>query len=306
MAAACDTVNVRSPMVTEPVRALPAFAETLIVTMPGPVPVVPEVTDIQGELLDVSHGQPLGALTATFAVLSAAGTSTLDGSRANRQGAAAWLKTARWPFTVTLPSRELPSGLGAAWNATAPLPCPEAGESPEIQAGSADAVHVHSAWVPTAMLPGPPAASSVEGDALTETSHFAGVGPTAVVVVAVEPQAPTMAAGTIASRTRTCLCSTNCLPSLLDPKLTWVDNPQRTGASIRALVWPRGARCACQTQVSSGIKTLVTPTGYEARLRVYGRYAGSEDSVNPAIHNLNKRRRSANMRQALFQRCWGD
>jgi len=60
---------------------------------------------------------------------------------------------------------------------------------------------------------------------------------------------------------------------------------------MRALVRPRGGRCACQTQVSSGIKTLVTPTGYEARLRVYGRCAGSQDSVNPAIPNLNKRRR---------------
>ena len=106
------------------------------------------------------------------------------------------------PLTVTLPWREVPFGLGAAWKATAALPCPEVGDSPDIQVASAEAVHVHSGWVATAMLPAPPAASSVDGDAVTETEHFTGVGPSAVVVVDVEPQAATAAANTIARNNR--------------------------------------------------------------------------------------------------------
>ena len=104
---------------------------------------------------------------------------------------------------MTLPWREVPFGFGAAWKATEALPCPEVGDSPDIQLASAEAVHVHSGWVVTATLPAPPAASIADGDAVTETAHFTGVGPSAVVVVDVEPQAATAAANTIARSSRT-------------------------------------------------------------------------------------------------------
>ena len=85
---------------------------------------------------------------------------------------------------------------------TLALPCPDAGESSDIHFASVDAVHVHSGWVATATLPAPPAASIADEGAAIETGHFAGVGPTPVVVVAVAPQAETIAASDNAMGTR--------------------------------------------------------------------------------------------------------
>jgi hypothetical protein len=70
--------------------------------------------------------------------------------------------------------------LGSTLKLTDPLPCPDAGETCEIQdASAADAVHVQSGVVVTAMLADPPVESIEIGDDDSETSHFTGVGPEA-------------------------------------------------------------------------------------------------------------------------------
>jgi hypothetical protein len=50
-AAACDTVNVRLAIEMLPVRAAPAFAATVNVTAPSPLPLEPDVIVIHGTLL---------------------------------------------------------------------------------------------------------------------------------------------------------------------------------------------------------------------------------------------------------------
>ena len=55
--AACDTVTAWPAIVTGPVRAGPAFAATVIVACPDPLP--PPVTVSHGVLLDVVHAHPL-------------------------------------------------------------------------------------------------------------------------------------------------------------------------------------------------------------------------------------------------------
>jgi hypothetical protein len=87
-AAACETVNIWPPTSTEPARAMPVLDAARIVTVPGPVPVAPAVTDIQGAPLDVAHEHPLGLVTATVAVPPASETSTLDAASVMVQAAA--------------------------------------------------------------------------------------------------------------------------------------------------------------------------------------------------------------------------
>ena len=70
---------------------------------------------------------------------------------------------------------EAPS-LAATRNETVPEPCPDAGESAEIQFAFVAASHAHSGCVVTANDPAPPAASSGGGVA-SVTRHFTGFGP---------------------------------------------------------------------------------------------------------------------------------
>jgi len=193
-AAACDTVNDCPSMTNTPVRAPPVLEAAVDVTVPLPLPLFPALTDSQPELLTACHEHPFGAATDTVKLPPVAGNCPLDSARFTRQGAAAWLMVARCPLTVTPAWRAMPFGFGAAWNATSALPCPDSGASADIQLASVDAVHVHSGCVATAMLPAPPAASIADGGAVIETAHFAGVGPTPVVVVAVAPQAEAITA----------------------------------------------------------------------------------------------------------------
>lgn len=84
------------------------------------------------------------------------------------------------PFTTRSAWRPDVSVLGATRKLIEPLPCPDAGETCEIQeASAADAVHVQSGVVVTAMLADPPVESIEIGDDDSETSHLTGVGPEA-------------------------------------------------------------------------------------------------------------------------------
>ena len=60
-----------------------------------------------------------------------------------------------------LPSRAEAPSLAATRNVTLPLPCPDAGDNPEIQLADVDASHAHSGCAVTAKLPEPPAASII-------------------------------------------------------------------------------------------------------------------------------------------------
>ena len=62
---ACETVNVRPPMLSVPCRSGPLFAATVNPTEPLPVPLAPDVIDIQPALLVAVQPQPLPALTST-------------------------------------------------------------------------------------------------------------------------------------------------------------------------------------------------------------------------------------------------
>jgi hypothetical protein len=78
--AAWFTVNVRPPIVTVPVRAAPALADTFNITVPFPLPLAPDVIDSHGALLIAVHAQPAVVVTATLIpVAPAAGADWLVG-----------------------------------------------------------------------------------------------------------------------------------------------------------------------------------------------------------------------------------
>jgi hypothetical protein len=80
LTAACVTVNVSSSTVIVPVRLLRlAFAATLNATVPGPLPVAPDVIEIQdAEELD-DHWHPASVSTLRLLVVAPAGTEVLTG-----------------------------------------------------------------------------------------------------------------------------------------------------------------------------------------------------------------------------------
>lgn len=61
------------------------------------------------------------------------------------------------------------------------MPCPDAGDNPEIQLAFVEASHVHSGCVVIASEPVPPPASIIGGDA-SDTMHFTGFGPVVLTV----------------------------------------------------------------------------------------------------------------------------
>ena len=62
---ACETVNVRPPMLSVPCRSGPLFAATVNPTEPLPVPLAPDAIDTQPALLVAVQAQPPPALTST-------------------------------------------------------------------------------------------------------------------------------------------------------------------------------------------------------------------------------------------------
>ena len=78
-------------------------------------------------------------------------------------------------------SRADAPSLAATRNSTLPLPCPEAGDNPEIQGAALEASHAHSGCVVTENLAAPPLASTANGLA-SDTWHLTGSGPIGVVV----------------------------------------------------------------------------------------------------------------------------
>jgi len=75
---ACVTVNVLAPIVTVPVRdVVPAFAATLSVALPDPIPV--ETVVIQLAVLTAVHAHPAAAVTVAVTTAPPATTDWLVG-----------------------------------------------------------------------------------------------------------------------------------------------------------------------------------------------------------------------------------
>lgn len=70
----CETVNVWPPAVIVPLRAEPEFAVAVNWTVPGPLPLAPDVTLIHPALTTAVHVHPRLVLTANDAAPPPAGT----------------------------------------------------------------------------------------------------------------------------------------------------------------------------------------------------------------------------------------
>ena len=91
------------------------------------------------------------------------------------------------------PSRADDPSLGVTRNSTSPLPCPEAGDNPEIQFTALDTVHPHSGCVAIDNLAAPPPASTTDGFA-SDTGHLTGSGPVPVTIVVEDALQPAVTA----------------------------------------------------------------------------------------------------------------
>ena len=113
----------------------------------------------------------------------------LDGETSYRH-VARWDTRACSPLTMMAPSRGDAPSLAATRNDTVADPCPDAGDSTEIQSVVVAASHTHSGCVVTASDPAPPAASSAAG-AANVTPHFTGFGPWVIVEEVSQPETST-------------------------------------------------------------------------------------------------------------------
>src|SRR5436190_24082573 len=93
-----------------------------MVTVPLPLPLLPDEIVSQEALLLAVHAHPAPAETLTFADPPAAGMVSPDGPRPKLQ-LAAWVTVTLWPAIVSMPARGPPA---AGLNRTVPLPVPVA------------------------------------------------------------------------------------------------------------------------------------------------------------------------------------
>ena len=162
------TVKVCPPMVTVPVRLVPAvLAATLRPTVPLPVPEAPEVTAIHAALLVAVRAQPLVPLTDTATGPPDAATFWLDGDSENAPHAAAACATVKvCPPMVAEPVRPVPAVLAATLRPTVPVPVPEPPEVTVIHAALLVAVRAQPLVPLTDTATGPPDAATfwLDGD----------------------------------------------------------------------------------------------------------------------------------------------
>jgi hypothetical protein len=158
-AADCTTAARWPPTTMLPVRSPPGLVSTLKSISPDPVPLAGPVNEIQLTSADAVQAQSLSlAPTATVPVPPLVAIGWLDGVNVKRHGARCEMRACSL-LTTIVPSRvEVPS-LAEARNDTLPVPCPEAGDNPEIQLALVDAVQAHSGSVVTVIELVPPAAS---------------------------------------------------------------------------------------------------------------------------------------------------
>ena len=159
-------------------RATDGLAAATMVTVPLPLPLLPDEIVSQGALLLAVHAQPAPAETLTFADPPAAGMVSPDGPRPKLQ-LAAWVTVTLWPAIVSMPVRGPPA---AALNWTVPLPVPVAPEVMDSHGALLLAVHAQPAAPVTVTLPVPPCAGT-----LADVGSIANVQLAAWVTVKVWP-----------------------------------------------------------------------------------------------------------------------
>ena len=161
----CDTVKVCPAIVTVPLRAAPVLTATVIWTVPSPVPLPPEVIEIQGTFDAAVQAQDPGAVTAAVVTPPAAGIWR-DAGAIEKVQPAVWVTVKVCPPAVMVPVRSGPL-FGATVRATAPFPEPLLPAVIEIHGALLVAVQSHpaAAWtsndrVPPALSTDVPAAES--------------------------------------------------------------------------------------------------------------------------------------------------
>ena len=154
--------------------------------VPLPLPVVADVNVIQVTSRDAVHAHSLEAAMVRVLDPPLAPVPKFDGDTSYRHGAR-WETCACWPLTTIAPSRVAALSLAATRNDTVADPCPDAGDSPEIQTVAVVASHAHSSCVVTASDPAPPVASSA-GGAASVTPNFTGFGPWLIVEDVSQPE----------------------------------------------------------------------------------------------------------------------
>lgn len=140
---------------TVPLRAAAAFASTLSVTVPLPVPVDPSETAIHGALLTAFQLQKLAeAVTVTATPLAPAPTDAFVGVNVYVQGIAACDTVTVWPPIFSEPVRAGPV-FAATDTDTVPLPAPLAplATVSQLSTAFADQLHVVNAVTVNVVVP---------------------------------------------------------------------------------------------------------------------------------------------------------
>ena len=159
-------------------------------TLPSPLcAVTGVVNEIQLASVAAVHGQPPGADTAISLVPPPASTVRLSVRSSSRQAAACCDTRRRFSLTTISASRTDGRGLGAALNATVPVPCPEVGDRPESQFAPVETSQGHSGDVVTVMVAVPPSGPMLEDGTARATWHFSWVGPVATSELELHPPA---------------------------------------------------------------------------------------------------------------------
>ena len=143
-----------------PVRALTSlFLSIEYLTVPVPVPGLPEVTASHAELLVADHGQCAGAVTVRIPAAASLLNDALLGEISSMQVPRPSCTTDTvWPATVSMPARAVSDEFAVRVTLTTPFPVPFAPLVIEIQPRSDVAAHVQWLAVVTVSEPGPPEA----------------------------------------------------------------------------------------------------------------------------------------------------
>jgi hypothetical protein len=140
-----------------PTRALFVFAAMENVTLPLPLPLVPETIANHGTVLVAAHVQPVVVETAIGEPAPPAAPTDCDVGATDTEQFPAWIIENCSPEIDTLPVRVDP-GLAPTENLTLPAPLPLAPDVIAIQDAEVVAFHTQPVAAFTATVPAPPAA----------------------------------------------------------------------------------------------------------------------------------------------------
>ena len=169
-----------------PVRGEVAeLAATVNVTVPLPLPLAPEVTEIQLSPVAAVHAQPSAVVTVTDELVPDAGTDAVVGLTVNEHVlalAAPWLTVTVMSATVSVPLRA-PPVFAAMLNDRVPLPLPLDAPLIDIHEALLAADQLHPAPAVTETERDAAAASTLKSSGVAEKVHVGSVGGTVGGVV---------------------------------------------------------------------------------------------------------------------------